>query len=131
MENLGLAPDKNETGVLEPALNVFRERFNSSDRVKKLIKGWNRKILVQPTDVESEFTMTVENLAVTSILPKVEPGEDTDLIYLQATEDILRQIFVGDYNPAHAHIDGDLAVFSAERDKIKLEAIALVIWGDY
>jgi len=38
-------------------------------------------------------------------------------------------VFSGDYNPAHALIDGELAVFSNEKDKVKLEAITMVIWG--
>jgi len=47
---------------------------------------------------------------------------------LQAAQEALVRIFTGKYNPAHALIDGALAVFSGERDKVKLEAIAMIIW---
>jgi len=54
--------------------------------------------------------------------------EAEGLVHLQAEEDVLNEIFSGKYNPATALVDGALAVYSADRDKVKLEALAMVIW---
>ncbi|MFL5381798.1 MAG: hypothetical protein ACJ8GN_04720 [Longimicrobiaceae bacterium] len=116
------------TATMEEVLTDFRDRFNENSRVKKLIVGWNRDILVEPLDADTAFTMTIENLEMTSVAPGVHAGGDGQ-VHMQADEDILKRIFTGEYNPATALIDGNMAVFSEERDKVKLEAIAMVIWG--
>ena len=118
------------TSSLLASLQDFQNRFNNDQRVKKLIKGWNRFLKVDGTDTGEIYTLTIQDLAVT----KIEPGcsvadDDQDLISLQAAQEALVRIFTGKYNPAHALIDGALAVFSGERDKVKLEAIAMIIWG--
>lgn len=116
-----------EQTELAACLNRFRDKFNDSARVKKLIKGWNRDILIEATDSGDQYTLVVADLAVAG----VEPGRlpEDPLIHLQALDETLQRIFYGRYNPAHALIDGNLAVFSDERDKVKLEAIAMVLWG--
>ena len=119
-----------QTSSLLAAMHDFQNRFNNDSRVKKLIKGWNRYLKVDGTDTGEIYTCTIQDLAIT----KVEPGcpvgdDDEDLISLQAAQEALVRIFTGKYNPAHALIDGALAVFSGDRDKVKLEAIAMIIWG--
>jgi len=119
-----------QTSSLLASLQDFQNRFNNDTRVKKLIKGWNRYLKVDGTDTGEIYTLTIKDLAVTSI----EAGctladDDENVIALQAAQEALVRIFTGKYNPAHALIDGALAVFSGERDKVKLEAIAMIIWG--
>lgn len=109
------------------SLYDFRKRFNDSERVKKLIKNWDRAIMLESTDSNSNYSFTIENNELSQILPGLV--EKDPMIHLQAEESILTRIFSGDYNPASALIDGALAVFSDERDKVKLEAIAMIIWG--
>ena len=118
------------TSSLLASLQDFQNRFNNDTRVKKLIKGWNRYLKVDGTDTGEIYTLTIQDLAVTHI----EAGctladDDENVIALQASQEALVRIFTGKYNPAHALIDGALAVFSGERDKVKLEAIAMIIWG--
>lgn len=118
------------TSSLLASLQDFQNRFNNDTRVKKLIKGWNRFLKVDGTDTGEIYTLTIQDLAVTNI----EAGcmladDDENVIALQASQEALVRIFTGKYNPAHALIDGALAVFSGERDKVKLEAIAMIIWG--
>ena len=119
-----------QTSSLLASLQDFQNRFNDDARVKKLIKGWNRYLKVDGTDTGEIYTLTIQDLAVTNI----EAGctladDDENVIALQAAQEALVRIFTGKYNPAHALIDGALAVFSGERDKVKLEAIAMIIWG--
>jgi hypothetical protein len=119
-----------QTSSLLASLHDFQNRFNNDQRVKKLIKGWNRFLKVDGTDTGEIYTLTIQDLAVTKIEPGCPVADDNeDLIALQAAQEALVRIFTGKYNPAHALIDGALAVFSGERDKVKLEAIAMIIWG--
>lgn len=114
--------------TLEDCLNAFRATFNENARVKKLIKNWDRSIIVEATDTGATQTMMVSDLVMNEVRAGAhEDGENP--IHLQASQETAIRIFSGDYNPAHALIDGELAVFSSEKDKVKLEAITMVIWG--
>ncbi|MBZ5508319.1 MAG: SCP2 sterol-binding domain-containing protein [Acidobacteriia bacterium] len=118
------------TSSLLASLQDFQNRFNNDTRVKKLIKGWNRFLKVDGTDTGEIYTLTIQDLAVTNIEAGCTLADDDEkVIALQASQEALVRIFTGKYNPAHALIDGALAVFSGERDKVKLEAIAMIIWG--
>ncbi len=114
--------------ALEGCLAKFQTTFNENARVKKLIKGWDRAVVVDATDTAKIRSMIIRDLALTEIRDgAVLDGENP--IHLQGPEATLIDIFSGNYNPAHALIDGALAVFSSEKDKVKLEAITMVIWG--
>ncbi len=112
---------------LQECLEAFQHKFNDNTRVKKLIKKWDRSVMLEAIDTGTEFSFIVESGALTEVVPGLVERDPP--IHLQAEEAILIRIFSGDYNPATALIDGALAVFSGERDKVKLEAMAMVIWG--
>jgi hypothetical protein len=114
--------------TLGDCLNHFQSTFNDNARVKKLIKNWERSIIVEATDTNVTMTMIISDLVMTEVREGAHANEDNP-IHLQASQETLIRIFSGDYNPAHALIDGELAVFSSEKDKVKLEAITMVIWG--
>lgn len=109
----------------------FQKTLNENTRAKKLLKKWNRAIFFEPNDSSELFTMLVSEQMITSIEPGhvLDGMSQEDRILLQADAETLIRIFSGDYNPATAHIDGALAVYSSDKDKVKLEAIAMVIWG--
>jgi len=114
--------------ALQECLANFQTTFNDNARVKKLIKGWDRAVVVDATDTGNVHSMIISDLTMTD----VRDGAVLDVphpIHLQASQTTLIEIFSGKYNPAHALIDGALAVFSEEKDKVKLEAITMVIWG--
>jgi hypothetical protein len=115
--------------TLDDCLNGFQNTFNANESVKKLVRGWDRSIVVEATDTESVLTMIVHDLSIKAIKVGSDDENADTLIHLQASEENLIRIFSGDYNPANALIDGELAVFSSEKDKVKLEAISMVIWG--
>jgi len=113
----------------ESVLQEFQERFNNHPRVKKLVQGWDRLVLLDSTDTGTKFGLIVKNQTMTEVRKMEAYDEDADdLVHLQAEEDVLMEIFSGRYNPATALVDGALAVYSRDRDKVKLEALAMVIW---
>jgi putative sterol carrier protein len=114
---------------LKACLEDFQGRFNTNGRAKKLVKNWNREVLVESTDTGTTYTMVIEDEALHEIREGGPDFEDDDLVHLQASEETLTKIFSGNYNPSTALLDGMLSVFSNDRDKVKLEALAMVIWG--
>jgi hypothetical protein len=120
--------EKQFTGLRE-CLEDFQQRFNTNERAKKLVKNWDRQIYVEPIDDGTSYTMKVEDQQLASI-EEGGPEEDDDfLVHLQAKNDTLMEVFSGRYNPSTALLDGMLSVYSNDRDNVKLEACALVIWG--
>lgn len=117
------------TSDLPVVLDDFKVRFNTNPRVKKLVDGWNRLVVLDACDTGRKFGLVVSNKELTEVRTLTEfDDEADDLVHLQADESILRRIFSGAYNPATALTDGNLAVFSKDRDKVKLEALAMLIW---
>jgi hypothetical protein len=114
----------------EGTLRNFQHLFNDNPRVRKLVKNWERIILLNATDTGSKYSLVVQANEMTEVREAVQTEEDQceSLVHLQAEESVLKQIFSGKYNPATALLDGALAVFSEERDKVKLEALAMIIW---
>ena len=114
---------------LKECLDDFQQRFNTNGRVKKLVKNWDRQVMVEATDTGAVYTMYVEDAEMRRIEEGRSEGDDEYLVHLQASNETLMEIFSGNYNPSTALLDGMLSVFSNERDKVKLEACAMVIWG--
>src|SRR6185503_5613539 len=56
-------------GTLGDCLRSFQNEFNANERVKKLVKGWDRSIVVEATDSEPVFTMIVHDLIITDLQP--------------------------------------------------------------
>jgi len=111
-------------------LQDFQARFNANPRAAKLTAGWDRQLLLEPTDTETRYLLTVAGARLTDIREGgIAPGTDERLVTMSAEEATLIEIFSGVTNPSTALIDGQLEVYSDSRDKVKLEALALVIWG--
>ena len=118
-----------EKPTYENVLQDFKDRFNGNSRAQKLVKDWNRIVLLDSTDTGSKFGLVVKDQVMVEVRSMKGAAEDAvDVVHLQAEEDVLQDIFAGRYNPATALVDGALAVFSPDRDKVKLEALAMVIW---
>ena len=114
---------------LKECLDDFQQRFNTNERVRKLVKNWDRQVMVEATDTGAVYTMTIEDAELRRIDEGRADGDDEYLVHLQASNETLMEIFSGSYNPSTALLDGMVSVFSNDRDKVKLEACALVIWG--
>lgn len=117
------------TKDLPDVLAEFKARFNDNPRAKKLVTGWNRMVLLDATDSGQRYALMVQDGVLVEVRKVTEFQEGAeDLVHLQADESVLSEIFSGKYNPATALVDGAMAIFSKDKDKVKLEALAMVIW---
>lgn len=122
-------PWTSEKPTYENVLKDFKDRFNGNVRAQKLVKDWNRTVLLDSTDTGSKFGLVLKDQVMVEVRSMSAADQEADnVVHLQAEEDVLQEIFAGRYNPATALVDGALAVFSPDRDKVKLEALAMVIW---
>jgi hypothetical protein len=92
-----------------------------------LLAGWEPVIVLETQDADQVVSLTVQAGRIVEVTSGARDAEHK--IFVQAEEEVLRQVFSGLLNPARAHLDGTLAVFGTERDKVKLDAISLILWG--
>ncbi|MBU8897140.1 hypothetical protein DRW03_22360 [Corallococcus sp. H22C18031201] len=116
------------TGLSE-VLQDFQARFNDNPRAKKLVTGWDRSVLLDASNTGNKFVLAVQDHALREVRKVADFDEDAEnLVHLQGDESVLTEIFSGRYNPATALVDGAISIFSSDRDKVKLEALAMILW---
>ena len=113
---------------LKDALFDYKQKVNSNTRLRGLLKGWEPCIHIFAMDTDIEYYLTVRDSFVEDIYDG-DPGVQKHLIKLEATQNELEQIFSGNTNPANSFLEGNLAVYSDDKDQVKLDAISLVLWG--
>lgn len=113
----------NMSELLE-TLEAFKEKVNTNENVRKLIKNWNPNVTVS-SDTEN-FTMIIRDQVMEQVA--TEKLESDHTIEIEADEDTLIDVFNGTYNPSKAVLDGELAVFGQDQDQMKLDIIAVFLW---
>lgn len=109
-------------------LESFSERLNAHPRMRTLLKCWEPYVVVSSTDTGCSYTLVFKDTRVAEVRKGTDESRD-HLVRVCAAEDLLKRIFSGADNPATAFLDGRLQVYAADKDQIKLDAIALVLWG--
>ncbi len=94
---------------LRACLLDWQARFNEHERVRKLVKKWNRYIVIETTDTNEVYTMTVQDRELTSVRDGWPPETDDYTVHGQASHATMVEIFSGNYHPTTALLDGMLA----------------------
>ncbi len=115
-------------GDLFSVLQSFQSKVNGNSRVQRLLRGWEPIILVESKDIEDRYYMHMRGSQIAQIDRTCE-GEIEHFVHLRAKREDLMAIFSGQRNPARAFLDADLECFANDKDQVKLDAIALIIWG--
>lgn len=113
--------------TLEGVLRKFQGLVNGNERARALMKGWEPDIVLQTLDGTSTYSLAIRGAMVDAVSPG--PGRAGHQISIRAEKDMLESIFSGDVNPSTAYIDGELEVYGSDMDRLKLDALTLVIWG--
>jgi hypothetical protein len=115
------------SAALMKCLQKFRQDANTHPRIKVLLKGWSPWIQFETLDGGAMVHANIQD----QVLGELKTGEsDADgTIVVRATEQNLIEIFSGRKNPARAFLDAELEIFGSDKDRVKLDAISLVLWG--
>ena len=109
-------------------LEYFRSRVNSHGRLRATLVGWEPEFYIQARDVDNMFRIHFECGYVGQVLA-VSTNPSDEALLLRADQAVLRKIFSGKMSPLSAYTDGLLEVYGNQKDQIKLDVIALVVWG--
>src|ERR1041384_8280838 len=111
---------------MHSVLGEFAEKVNGTRRMESLLKGWDRCISVTSTDTGVSHHIQVMDRRLTLVPSRMTALESVEV---EGKEELLKDVFRGIRNPAKESLDGNLSVFGSDKDQMKLDAIALVLWG--
>lgn len=103
----------------------FQSQVNSCDRLRRLLSGWDRRIDVVASDGGEAYRLCFEDTRLCAVMPGQHDEAD---IHLSASAGVLGDVFSGRENPATLFLDGRLQVLASDKDQVKLDAVALVLW---
>jgi hypothetical protein len=117
-----------DTGTLAALLDDFAGQFNGHASLRTMLAAWTPQFFIQGRDQGGTFQIHLAQGQVTRISEAFEEPDDEALL-LRADLAVLQQIFTGRLSPLGAYTDGLLEVYGSQKDQIKLDVIALVVWG--
>lgn len=112
---------------LQPLLDSFAGRVNGTAALRSPLAGWSPEFFIQAHEGDT-YRVRFEAGRVQAVeATDAEPGDDALLLRGQSA--VLERIFGGTLSPLGAYTDGQLEVYGHPKDQIKLDVIALVLWG--
>ncbi len=109
---------------LQDSLLSFAQSCNSNARLASMIRDWNRTLHVHATDGAGDYALVTSTGTVT-ITPGAPAASD---LALQATGDILTQIFYGELSPNEPYNAGTLRLVGPEADIVRLDFVIAMLW---
>ena len=109
-------------------LRGFAERVNGEVNLRGTLAGWTPDFFIQASDTGDTVEVRIAGGRVDGVSPAArEPGDEA--LLLRAATPVLERVFRGAVSPLGAYTDGLLEVYGSQKDQIKLDVIALVLWG--
>ncbi|MDA8359013.1 MAG: SCP2 sterol-binding domain-containing protein [Actinomycetota bacterium] len=105
----------------------WRTRSNTNERLRKMVRGWDRVIHFRTTDTGDGFTMVVRDQVLSELVFGLE-GEP-DVIVTGSSEDFC-DMFWGDLNPSEKYMSGEITLAGSSQDVMRIDAISMVAFLD-
>ena len=105
----------------------WRQRCNENDRLRRMLRGWDRVVHLVATDTGDRFTVVVHD----QLLAELADGADdlADLVVTATSEDFA-DLFWGDLNPSEKYMSGEITLAGAQEDVMRLDAMSMVAFLD-
>jgi hypothetical protein len=114
--------------ALQQVLGQFAGHVNGQASLKSTLAGWSPAFFIEAPDTGETFRVHFEGGQVRQVVPTEEEPGDSALL-LRGDSALIERIFTGRLSPLGAYTDGQLEVYGSPKDQIKLDVIALVLWG--
>lgn len=107
------------------ALEDYVEEANANERVGRLLRGWQSRIHIAPTDVEAGFTLVIADERIASVEDGLVGSPD---LRLETTASEFVDIFWGETNPVERYNEGSLAIRGSQEHLMRLDAMAMIVF---
>jgi putative sterol carrier protein len=105
----------------------WRERCNGNERLRRMLRGWDRVVHLVATDTGDRFTVQVRDQTLSALADGTD--EVADLIVTATSEDFA-DMFWGDLNPSEKYMSGEITLAGAQEDVMRLDAMSMVAFLD-
>jgi len=109
---------------VKDSLESFAQSCNENKKLGEMIKDWNRTVHIYATDLGQDLTLITRDGRVSGQEGKPATAD----LSMQATGEILTQIFYGELSPNEPYNDGTLRVQGPESDLLRLDFITAMLW---
>lgn len=105
----------------------WRSSSNDNQRLRKMVRGWDRVIHFRTTDTQDGFMMSVRDQLLSELTFGLE-GQP-DVIVTGSSEDFC-DMFWGDLNPSEKYMSGEITLAGSQQDVMRIDAISMVAFLD-
>jgi len=105
----------------------WRARCNENERLRRMLRGWDRVVHLVATDTGERFTVTVRDR---ELLELVEGTEGSADLVVSATSEDFADLFWGDLNPSEKYMSGEIKLAGSQEDVMRLDAMSMVVFLD-
>jgi len=105
----------------------WRGRCNANERLRRMLRGWDRVIHLTTTDTADTFTATVRDRTLEAL---VDGHVGTPDLVVTATSEDFADIFWGDLNPSEKYLSREIVLAGSTDDVMRLDAMSMVIFLD-
>ena len=109
---------------LQGSLESFAQSCNDNDRLRAIIKDWNRVLHIHATDLNIDHALTTDG-GIVSTQPGIPCAAH---LALQANSEILSSVFYGELSPNEPYNDGTLRIQGPEADIVRLDFVIAMLW---
>lgn len=105
----------------------WRTRCNDNERLKRMLRGWDRVVHLVVTDTGDAFTIEVRD-TVLSELADGHVGQPD--LKVSATSEDFADMFWGDLNPSEKYMSGEIVLAGSQEDVMRIDAMSMVVFLD-
>ena len=105
----------------------WRERCNANERLRRMVRGWDRVVHLRATDTGDSFTVEVRDQNIGALS---EGSVGTPDMVVTATSEDFADLFWGDLNPSEKYMSGEIVLAGSQEDVMRLDALSMVAFLD-
>ena len=110
-------------------LETFKSDVNANAQIQRIVKGWNTGILLEEKNTAISYMLQIKEGKIDAI-KKFNASEAPDCeTKIAGNDDTMQGLFEGKVNPIRANNEGLIEIYGSMGDQVKLDAIALILWG--
>ena len=110
-------------GEIVEAYAGWRERCNANERLRRMLRGWDRVVHLEAADTGDSFTVEVQDQ---TIGPLSEGKVGAPDMVVTATSEDFADLFWGDLNPSEKYMSGEIVLAGSQEDVMRLDALSMV-----
>ena len=105
----------------------WRQRCNENERLRRMLRGWDRVVHLVASDTGDRFTVEIRDQTLAQLTDGALVAAD---LIVTATSEDFADLFWGDLNPSEKYLSGEITLAGSQEDVMRLDAMSMVAFLD-